>query len=83
MPDRCERMPPAARRLAAKLARYLPVSDEKIGFDYKMIRLLHGSLLRRPRRISSGTARSPRQQKERLHLANGSAIDRARFWMRL
>src|SRR5688572_7484045 len=38
-------MPLAARRLAARAATLLPVSDEKIGFDYKVRRMLEGSLL--------------------------------------
>jgi len=37
--------PPGARRLAARLARRLPVSDTKIGLDYKINRLLMGSFL--------------------------------------
>jgi asparagine synthase (glutamine-hydrolysing) len=37
--------PPAARRIAAMLARRLPVSDDKVGLDYKIIRFLDGSLL--------------------------------------
>jgi asparagine synthase (glutamine-hydrolysing) len=37
--------PKAARRLAANIARKLPVSDEKIGLDYKIVRMLAGSVL--------------------------------------
>jgi asparagine synthase (glutamine-hydrolysing) len=39
------KLPLAVRRLAAHLTRLLPVSDEKIGWDYKVTRLLNGSLL--------------------------------------
>jgi asparagine synthase (glutamine-hydrolysing) len=39
------RVPAGARRLAARLARSLPVSDTKIGLDYKINRLLMGSFL--------------------------------------
>ena len=38
-------MPHGMRRLAARMTRMLPVSDEKIGLDYKLTRLLKGSLL--------------------------------------
>ncbi len=39
------KFPRFARGAAAGLARLLPVSDEKIGFDYKVRRMLEGSLL--------------------------------------
>lgn len=38
-------VPHSLRRAAAGLTRYLPVSDEKIGLDYKITRMLKGSLL--------------------------------------
>jgi len=38
-------LPYAVRGAAARLARLLPVSDEKIGIDYKITRMLEGSLL--------------------------------------
>jgi asparagine synthase (glutamine-hydrolysing) len=38
-------VPNALRRLALNAARGLPVSDEKIGFEYKLKRFLEGSLL--------------------------------------
>jgi asparagine synthase (glutamine-hydrolysing) len=38
-------MPRPARQLAAAMTRFLPVSDEKIGLDYKITRMLQGSLL--------------------------------------
>ena len=38
-------VPFALRSLAARAAKCLPVSDEKIGLDYKITRMLEGSLL--------------------------------------
>ncbi|HLX42817.1 MAG TPA: asparagine synthase (glutamine-hydrolyzing) [Bryobacteraceae bacterium] len=38
-------LPNGMRRAAASIARFLPVSDEKIGLDYKITRMLQGSLL--------------------------------------
>ena len=38
-------LPAVARRAAASAARLWPVSDEKIGFEYKLKRFLAGSLL--------------------------------------
>ncbi len=38
-------VPRPIRSLAANLTRFLPVSDEKIGLDYKITRMLQGSLL--------------------------------------
>ncbi len=42
---RARKWPAWSRRLALALVRLLPVSDEKIGFDYKVRRFLEGSLL--------------------------------------
>jgi asparagine synthase (glutamine-hydrolysing) len=39
------RVPSSLRRMVAGMARYLPISDDKIGFEYKVKRLLAGSLL--------------------------------------
>ena len=39
------RLPFALRKAAAAAARMLPVSDRKIGLDYKIARMLEGSLL--------------------------------------
>ncbi len=39
------RFPAFLRRIALKAAQRLPVSDEKIGFEYKLKRFLEGSLL--------------------------------------
>ena len=38
-------VPYGIRALAARASRWLPVSDEKIGLDYKITRMLEGSLL--------------------------------------
>jgi asparagine synthase (glutamine-hydrolysing) len=38
-------IPMAVRKLAARLTSLLPVSDDKIGLDYKITRMLNGSLL--------------------------------------
>ena len=38
-------VPLPLRRAAARTARLLPVSDDKIGFDYKVRRMLEGSML--------------------------------------
>jgi asparagine synthase (glutamine-hydrolysing) len=39
------RLPQVLRRAALGLARHVPASDEKIGFDYKLKRFIEGSLL--------------------------------------
>jgi len=39
------RLPAASRRLAMRLMRYWPVSDDKISLEYKLKRFLEGSLL--------------------------------------
>ena len=38
-------LPMGVRRLAARMTGLLPVSDNKIGLDYKITRMLNGSLL--------------------------------------
>jgi asparagine synthase (glutamine-hydrolysing) len=42
---RARRIPAACRRAALAFARFMPVSDEKISFEYKLKRFLQGSLL--------------------------------------
>lgn len=39
------RVPMGIRKLAARMTKLLPVSDNKIGLDYKITRMLNGSLL--------------------------------------
>lgn len=43
--ERLRRLPPGVLRFGERTARLLPVSDDKIGLDYKISRLLQGSLL--------------------------------------
>ena len=43
--QRLRHLPPGVLRFGERTARLLPVSDEKIGLDYKISRLLQGSLL--------------------------------------
>ena len=43
--QRLRRLPPGVLRFGERTARLLPVSDDKIGLDYKINRLLQGSLL--------------------------------------
>ncbi|MEQ1886116.1 MAG: asparagine synthase (glutamine-hydrolyzing) [Bryobacteraceae bacterium] len=38
-------LPMAVRKMAASASHLLPVSDDKIGLDYKIVRMLEGSLL--------------------------------------
>ena len=38
-------LPMSVRKLAARVTGFLPVSDNKIGLDYKITRMLNGSLL--------------------------------------
>lgn len=42
---RLRMVPRPLRQLVASMTRFLPVSDEKIGLDYKITRMLEGSLL--------------------------------------
>ncbi len=67
------RIPRPALAMAATLTRYLPVSDEKIGLDYKLTRLLQGSLLseRDAHLFWNGTFSE--EEKARLHVRNGHA----------
>ena len=43
--QRLRHLPPGVLRFGERTSRLLPVSDEKIGLDYKLTRLLQGSLL--------------------------------------
>ncbi len=64
-------VPVAARKLAARLSRFLPVSDEKIGLEYKLNRFLHGSLLPPTEAHVFWNGTFSETQKNRLHLHNG------------
>jgi asparagine synthase (glutamine-hydrolysing) len=65
------RFPQGARKLAAKLASNLPVSDEKIGLDYKLTRFLDGSLLPETDAHFFWNGTFTTAQKHRLQAANG------------
>jgi asparagine synthase (glutamine-hydrolysing) len=64
-------VPKGARRLAAKLSQYLPISDEKVGLDYKISRFLNGSLLSPTEAHVYWNGAFSEAEKERLHLQNG------------
>jgi asparagine synthase (glutamine-hydrolysing) len=64
-------VPEAARKFAARLASFLPVSNEKAGFDYKVNRFLHGSLLPPTEAHVFWNGTFSEVEKERLHLVNG------------
>lgn len=65
------RLPLRARRLAARLARLLPVSDEKIGLDYKVNRMLAGSLLPPAEAHLFWNGTFSEAEKRRLHMRDG------------
>jgi asparagine synthase (glutamine-hydrolysing) len=65
------RLPAIARRIALRLARTLPVSDEKIGFDYKLQRLLQGSFLNPSEAHLFWNGTFSEAEKKKLHLRNG------------
>ncbi len=64
-------LPLRARKLASRLARFLPVSDEKIGFDYKVNRMLAGSLLPPAEAHLFWNGTFSEEEKRRLHVRNG------------
>jgi asparagine synthase (glutamine-hydrolysing) len=70
------RFPEVARKAALKLARYLPVSDEKAGLDYKINRFLNGSLLEPMEAHASWNGTFTEAEKQRLHLENGHEATR-------
>lgn len=65
------RVPKPARRLAAQLSRLLPVSDEKVGLDYKLNRFLRGALLSPTEAHLFWNGTFSETEKTRLHVANG------------
>jgi asparagine synthase (glutamine-hydrolysing) len=65
------RVPALARKIALRLARTLPVSDEKIGFDYKIQRMLEGSLLEPADAHLFWNGTFSEAEKKLLHLRNG------------
>jgi asparagine synthase (glutamine-hydrolysing) len=66
--------PPTLRRAALSLARRLPVSDEKIGFEYKLKRWLEGSLLSAGEAHSFWNGACSAAEKRAICPAAGSSI---------
>ena len=64
-------VPAIARRLALRLARTLPASDEKIGFDYKVQRMLEGSFLDPAEAHLFWNGTFSETEKKKLHLRDG------------
>ena len=65
------RVPELARRVALRLARALPASNEKIGFDYKVQRMLQGSFLKPAEAHLFWNGTFSEAEKKQLHLRNG------------
>jgi asparagine synthase (glutamine-hydrolysing) len=65
------RVPAMARRAALRLARTLPASDEKIGFEYKLQRMLQGSFLNPAEAHLFWNGTFSEMEKKKLHLHNG------------
>lgn len=65
------RLPSSARRLAARLSRFLPISDDKISFEYKVNRLLSGSLLSPEEAHFYWNGTFSEEEKDQLQLRNG------------
>ena len=64
-------VPRAARQLAAGLARHLPVSDDKISFEYKLNRFLKGSLLEPAEAHAFWNGTFTEDEKSKLQATNG------------
>jgi asparagine synthase (glutamine-hydrolysing) len=64
-------VPALARTLALKLANAMPVSDEKVGLDYKIQRMLAGSLLSPADAHFYWNGTFSEKEKKKLHLRNG------------
>jgi len=65
------RVPALARRVALKIAQTLPASNEKIGFDYKIQRMLQGSFLKPGEAHLFWNGTFSELEKKQLHLRNG------------
>jgi asparagine synthase (glutamine-hydrolysing) len=65
------RVPALARRAALRIALRLPASDEKIGFEYKLQRMLQGSFLNPAEAHLFWNGTFSESEKKRLHLRNG------------
>jgi asparagine synthase (glutamine-hydrolysing) len=70
------KVPPVFRRLALALASRLPVSDDKISFEYKLKRFLQGSLLspERAHVFWNGTF-SEKEKRDFFHFARPEPLD--------
>ncbi|MEO7145257.1 MAG: asparagine synthase (glutamine-hydrolyzing) [Bryobacteraceae bacterium] len=64
-------VPNAALRLASMAAGYLPASDEKIGFDYKLKRFLAGSQMEPAEAHLFWNGTFSEAEKQRLQVRNG------------
>lgn len=70
--NRALRLVPAiARRLALRLASRIPASNEKIGLDYKIQRMLQGSFLNPGDAHLFWNGTFSETEKKKLHLRNG------------
>ncbi len=65
--------PASTRRLALRLAEGLPISDEKIGLEYKVRRMLAGSLLPPAEAHLFWNGTFSEAEKKKLYLQNGHA----------
>jgi asparagine synthase (glutamine-hydrolysing) len=65
------RVPGIFRRAALGLARRIPASNEKIGLDYKLQRMLQGSFLEPWESHLFWNGTFSESEKKRLHLRNG------------
>ena len=65
------RVPALARHAALRLALRLPASDEKIGFEYKLQRMLQGSFLNPAEAHLFWNGTFSETEKKKLHLRNG------------
>ena len=65
------RVPALARQAALRLAQTLPVSDEKIGLEYKLQRMLQGSFLTPAEAHMFWNGTFSESEKKLLHLRNG------------
>ncbi len=73
-------VPAVARRAALRLANRLTASDEKIGFEYKLQRMLQGSLLDPAEAHLFWNGTFSEDEKQKLHIHNlrssvGSLLD--------
>jgi asparagine synthase (glutamine-hydrolysing) len=64
-------VPALARRMALRLARTLPASNEKVGLDYKIQRMLQGSFLQPGEAHFFWNGTFSEIEKKKLHLRNG------------